>query len=440
MRWLGFYRFVTSMGAPLIRRMMRRRLERGREDPERMEERYGRPSLPRPEGRLLWVHAASVGEAVSVLPLLKALTGRWPGAQVLMTTGTVTSARLMAERLPEGVLHQFVPLDRQKWVRRFFDHWRPDAALWMESELWPNLLAEAKSRGVPMALVNARMSPGSFRNWRRLPGGLKAMLSAFELCLAQDEEQAKRLEALGAPRVRAEGNLKYAADPLPCDQRELATLWERVGRRPLWLAASTHPGEEEQVAEAHVALADEHPGLLTILVPRHAERGDQIVQLLGEFGLYAAQRSKGEAPKSDSDVFLADTMGELGLFYRLSEIAFVGGSLVPHGGQNPLEPARLEAAILHGPHMGNFAQIVRDLDAAEAAFQVADAEQLAQALDLLLREPERRRRMAEAAGRVAGAHADVLERVVNALSPMLERALGAPGGEDGADGRAAGTS
>ena len=341
-----------------------------------------------------------------------------------MTTGTVTSAKLMSQRLPEGVIHQFVPLDHLSWVRRFLDHWRPDAALWVESELWPNLLSEAQERQIPLALVNARMSPGSFKNWRRLPGGLKSLLSAFELCLAQDDAQAERLRTLGAPKVLSVGNLKYAAEALPCDQRELSGLWEKIGRRPLWLAASTHPGEEEQLAEAHGQLREEHPGLLTLLVPRHAERGDAIAKLLGDRGLYVAQRSRGEEPDGETDVFLADTMGELGLFYRLSEIAFVGGSLVPHGGQNPLEPARLEAAILHGPHMQNFAPIVEALDRAGGAKQVADASELAEALHQLLNDSGQRRRMAEAARAVASAQEDVLERVLDALSPLLDRALG----------------
>jgi len=429
MFWLPLYRLTTEIGTPLIRGVVRKRLERGREDPERVAERYGEPSRERPAGKLLWLHGASVGEAMSVLPLIAALKERWPQVTILMTTGTVTSAKLMAERLPEGVIHQFVPLDRLSWVRRFFDHWRPDAALWVESELWPNLLSEAQARRIPLALVNARMSPGSFSNWRRLPGVLKSLLSAFELCLAQDDAQADRLRMLGAPKVLSVGNLKYAAEALPCDQRELSSLWEKIGRRPLWLAASTHPGEEEQLAAAHCLLRDKHPGLLMLLVPRHADRGDAIAKLLGEQGLYVAQRSRGEIPDSETEVFLADTMGELGLFYRLSEIAFVGGSLVPHGGQNPLEPARLDAAILHGPYMQNFEPIILALDEAGGAEQAASPAELADLLDLLLNDSGKRRRMADAARTVASAQAGVLERVLAALSPLLERAL-SPAAED----------
>ena len=424
MFWLPLYRITTEVGEPLIRRLMRRRLERGREDPERIAERYGKASLPRPKGPLLWIHAASVGESVSVLPLIEALRRDRPSLSILMTTGTVTSARLMEKRLPAGVLHQFVPLDRLAWVRGFFDHWSPDAALWVESELWPNLLSEAKHRQVPMALVNARMSQDSFQNWRRLPGGLKSLMSAFSLCLAQDEQQAERLRHLGAPQVSSVGNLKYAADALPCDQSELARLWEMLGRRPLWLAASTHPGEEEKIAQVHLALREDFPGLLTLLVPRHPDRGEEITALLGKLGLYVAQRSRQERPDAESDVYLADTMGELGLFYRLSEIAFMGGSLIPHGGQNPLEPARLEVAILHGPHMTNFAEIVGRLDAAGGAVEVRDSEDLAATLAELLEDPERRRAMARAALTVAEAEAGVLDRVVAALEPLLAQSLG----------------
>ncbi|WP_455373382.1 3-deoxy-D-manno-octulosonic acid transferase [Limibacillus halophilus] len=423
MFWLPLYRMTTEVGGPLIRRLVAKRLARGREDPERVEERFGIASRARPTGRLVWIHAASVGESVSVLPLIDALRKAYPQAAILMTTGTVTSARLMAERLPEGVIHQFVPLDRLSWVRRFLDHWKPDAALWVESELWPNLVSEATDRGISLALVNARMSQDSFRNWRRLPGGLKSLLSAFQICLAQDAEQAGRLSRLGAPQVLSVGNLKYAAPPLPCDQGELARLWEAFGRRPLWLAASTHPGEEEQIADAHLLLRESYPGLLTILVPRHAERGSAISALLGAKGLYVAQRSAGEMPDPESDVYLADTMGELGLFYRLSEIAFMGGSLIPHGGQNPLEPARLEVAILYGPHMTNFAEIVRALEAADAGQQVSEAESLASAVEHLLSDETERRRRASAAHQVAEAQAGVLDRVLGALTPLLDAAL-----------------
>ncbi len=423
MFWLPLYRMTTGLGTPLIRRLMQRRMERGREDPDRVGERFGETSLARPDGKLLWIHAASVGESVSVLPLIGKIRERWPAATVLMTTGTVTSARLMEKRLPRGVLHQYIPLDRRTWVRRFFDHWRPDAALWVESELWPNLLSEARERGVPVALVNARMSQDSFRNWRRLPGGLKSLLRSFDLCLAQDEEQAERLRLLGAPEVRSVGNLKYAAEPLPCDQGQLAALWETVGRRPLWLAASTHPGEEEMIAEAHQALSESHPGLLTMIVPRHAERGDAIVSLLGQQGLYVAQRSRKEQPTAEHDVYLADTMGELGLFYRLSQLVFVGGSLVPHGGQNPLEPARLDCALLFGPHMSNFALISRDLREAGGALEVEDTAGLVAAVDSLLSDSARRDRMAEAARKLAEAQSDVLERSFEALLPLLEPVL-----------------
>lgn len=423
MFWLPLYRMTTELSGPLLRRLVEKRLAHGREEAGRVEERYGVASRERPAGRLVWIHAASIGESVSVLPLVEALRKSYPQAAILMTTGTVTSARLMAQRLPEGVIHQFVPLDRLSWVKRFLDHWRPDAALWVESELWPNLLSEAKQRGISLALINARMSQDSFRNWRRLPGGLKSLLSAFQLCLAQDAEQAERLKRLGAPQVLSVGNLKYAAPPLPCDEAELSRLWEILGRRPLWLAASTHLGEEEQIAEAHLLLRESYPGLLTILVPRHAERGEAITSLLAAKGLYAAQRSAGELPDGESDLYLADTMGELGLFYRLSGIAFMGGSLIPHGGQNPLEPARLEVAILYGPHMTNFAEIVGALEEAGAGQQVADAAGLADAVEQLLSDETERRRRAVAALKVADAQAGVLDRVLAALSPLLDEAL-----------------
>lgn len=410
---LGLYRGLTSLAGPLIRLYLARRLARGKEDPARFGERMGLPGLPRPEGALVWLHAASVGEAVSVLPIVEALQAR-PGIHVLVTTGTVTSAALMAERLPRGAIHQFVPVDRLTWVRRFLDHWRPDLALWTESEFWPNLLTETAARRIPQVLLNGRISERSFKRWRSMPGLIGKLLSGFVLCLGQTEEDAARLAGLGAVRAACLGNLKFAAPPLPADEEALAALRAELAGRPRWLAASTHAGEEALAARIHRSLAV--PGLVTIIVPRHPNRGAEIAAELKAMGLQPSRRSLGQPIRG---LYIADTLGELGLFYRAAPIVLMGKSLVGQGGQNPLEPARLGASVLFGPHMGNFADIARRMVAAGAARQVAGEDALGTALAERLNDS----RLVEAEGKLAldfaSAEDGVLAAVIGAIEPFL---------------------
>jgi len=341
---------------------------------------------------------------------------------VLVTTGTVTSARLLATRLPEGrAWHQYVPVDRPAYVRRFLDHWRPDLALWVESELWPNLVTATQARGIPLLLINGRMSQGSFTRWQRWPGIINPVIGAFDLCLAQDMVQAERLRQLGARRALSVGDLKSAAGPLPVSEPELAKLAAQAAGRPLWLAASTHEGEEAIAAAAHHRLRERWPDLLSIVVPRHPARASSIAAMLRERGLHVARRSAGEAIDAAVEVYLGDTLGELGLFYRLAGIAFVGGSLVPSGGHNPLEAALLDCAVLHGPDMSNCAAIARDLAAAGAALTVRDTDELAASLSRLLADPAERARRAAAGLDVAADNRAVLDAVMERIAPWLER-------------------
>jgi 3-deoxy-D-manno-octulosonic-acid transferase len=407
---------TASLIAPGLRLMLRLRAARGKEVAERLPERFGVDPTPRPAGRLLWLHAASVGETVSILPVLSVLAEQ---AHVLLTTGTVTSATLLASRLPElglqgRVLHRFVPLDVPAWAARFLDHWRPDAAGFVESELWPNLLRACRERDIPAMLVNARMSPRSFAGWSRVPGFARDVLGCLAQVQAQGEADAGRLRRLGAVCVTAPGDLKFAAAPLPVDPGELERLGALLAGRPVWLAASTHPGEDELVFAAHRTLAPAHPRLLTILVPRHPERGARIAALAG--GTPTTRRAAGEAPPSEAGVWIADTLGELGLFYRLASIVFVGRSLLrPGGGQNPLEPARLGCAVAVGPHTGNFIDRAIVLEQAGALARVADAKGLAAWVDAMLRDPARREAMGRAAAEASGRYADLPRRTAEAL-------------------------
>jgi 3-deoxy-D-manno-octulosonic-acid transferase len=422
MSLLQMYRTLTVAAGPLTALYLAQRQRIGKEVAGRIPERRGRASRARPAGRLIWIHAASVGETASVLALVDRLLDERE-VSVLITTGTVTSARLIEDRVDPGgrVIHQFVPLDHPGYVRAFLDHWRPDLALWVESELWPNLIHEARARHIPMLLLNARMSARSFRGWQFLPSVIRPVLGGFDLCLAQDSIHAERLNHLGARRAMCVGDLKSAAAPLPVAAAELERLARQIGDRPIWLAASTHDGEETAAADAHRALQRDVPAILTVIAPRHPSRADSIAAMLHGKGLSVARRSARHDIAGTTDVYLADTLGELGLFYRLSGIAFIGGSLVPMGGHNPYEAARLDCAIFHGPDMSNAAGIARALAGACAAEIVRDAEALAGGVRHLIRDPAERARRAAAAMAVAESSRGVLDAVMEAIAPWLDR-------------------
>jgi 3-deoxy-D-manno-octulosonic-acid transferase len=422
---LRLYAGLLEVGGPLLDRYLARRMRAGREDTQRFGERQGIPSVPRPAGFLIWFHAASVGESMSMLRLLDRLQAERPGISILVTTGTVTSARMVAERLGNRVIHQYIPVDRAAWVTRFLDHWRPDCAVWIESEIWPNLLDGVARRGIPAALVNARMSVKSHRRWSLARRTIAHLLSTFDLCLAQTEMEAVRLGELGARDVRYVGHLKFAADPLPADPAMLASLRTAIGARPLWVLASSHEGEDEIAIAAHQRLIAQYPDLLTVIVPRHTKRGLAIAAMAKPAGLTAALRSAGLPPMPGDGVYVADSMGELGLWYRLTGIACIGGSLVPVGGHNPIEAAQLDCALLYGPHMFSLPGIAAELQAENAALVVEDAETLAAAIGRLLADRPAALAMAAAARAIAERNRNVLDRAFAALDPLIDRARSA---------------
>ena len=414
---LRAYRLFSAAMRPFTPLFLARRLRHGKEHAERLHERRGVSALARPPGPLVWLHAASIGELISVLPLIERIHAR--EVNVLVTSGTVTSGGLAEQRLPRGVIHQFVPIDVPKYVRRFLEHWQPDLALFVESELWPNIMIETSQRGVPMILINGRLSENSFRRWRYAPRSIGALLSRLDLCLARTPADAERLGELGAPHVVTTGDLKLDGPAPPADRAKLAALQSAIGGRPLIAAASTHAGEEAAMVEAHQRLRGNFPGLLTMIVPRHPERGDGVADIARAAGLKARLRSRGELPDAATDIYIADTVGELGLVYRLAPIVFIGGSLIRHGGQNPIEPAKLGAAILHGPHVWNFAEIYAALDQARGAETVADADKLTAGLAAMLAQPEQRGRIADAARATVDGLSGALERTLQSLDPYL---------------------
>ena len=413
---LKIYRTASRAAGPIASMTLKRRLQSGKEDEARLPERRGIPGRARPDGELIWIHGASVGESLSVLPLVERLAQLRPEASFLVTTGTVTSAALMSERLPASAFHQYIPIDHPDFVASFLDHWHPDAAIFVESEFWPNLILTARKHVPYMALINGRISPKSYRDWSSQPNAIRFILASFDFIAGQDQQNADRLHALAGKPVAMFGNMKNAAPPLPADNAVVETFSASIANRPRWLAASTHPGEEEIVIAAHKQLAHDFPDLLTMIAPRHPTRSEEISTLASNAGLCVTKRTNSESISKETNIYIADTLGELGLFYRLSDIAFVGGAITPKGGHNPLEPARLDAAILHGPETFNFAETYRDLKRAGGAALVRNDREMASAVRRLFDDSKTREAMVTAAREAAESNA---EKVLTDITDVL---------------------
>jgi 3-deoxy-D-manno-octulosonic-acid transferase len=412
---LKAWRLLTGLLTPVSRLLLRERAARGKEDWARFNERMGVAGLARPEGRLVWVHGASVGESLSALPLIEKLL---ENASVLVTSGTVTSAAMMGQRLPRGALHQFVPLDTPRAVARFLDHWKPDAGLFIESDLWPNLITGAAARGVKLALVNARISARSAERWGWAKKSVAALLAGFDMVLAQDEEIAARFRKLGAHNVQVVGSLKADAPPLGVDEDALAVMRQAIGKRPVLLAAQTHPGEDETVLPAHDLLRGQFPDLLTILVPRHTERAADLEMLCGSRA--CRRRSTGGQISGQTAVYIADTMGEMGLFYRLAPFCFLGGTLVPLGGHNVLEPAALHCAVLAGPHTSSAPVAYNAILEAQQFGRVTSSADIAREAARLLGNPAAAAAAGDAAARGAATLSGAVARTADALKTLLD--------------------
>lgn len=420
---LGLYSSIMGASTFFLRSLLNKRCKQGKEDPERLSERMGVPAKPRPAGPLIWFHGASVGESQSTLILIDALLKQDPSLNILVTTGTVTSAELMAKRLPRQAFHQYYPLDHPQWVNQFLDHWQPDMAIWMESEIWPNMLKNMKSRNIPAAVVNARLSPQSFKRWRLAAGDIKNLLAVFSICLAQTEDDADAFKALGMQNVIVSDNLKYSATPLPCDTADFEKLKKTVNERPLWLYASTHDGEEDMAARMHKHLLTAIPDLLTIIVPRHPERRHEIAKVCEKYDLNSLLRGDNKnTPTDKTQVYIADTLGELGLFYRLSPVACIGRTFSNDGGggHNPIEAAQLGCAVLHGPRVQNLAQIFTEFDVAGAALPLKNEQDFQNRLQRLLSDPDGLEALQNKAKEFADTKAKVLATVLTNLKPLLE--------------------
>lgn len=413
---LSGYRWVGTAIYPLIWSYLAARAAKGKEDSARRQERYGHASAPRPQGPLVWFHAASVGETTAVIPLIKEVTRR--GISVVLTTGTRTSARVVASRLGTDVIHQYVPLDFKPAVARFLDYWEPDLAIIAESEIWPMTMVELGHRHIPQVLVNGRLSDRTFGRWKKWPWMAEAIFENLALVIAQSELDADRFRTLGALPVMVSGNLKVDTDAPPHDNHTLKHYRQQIRDRKTWAAISTFEGEENAAGIVHRALK-ERTGLLTIIVPRHPERCDAIEAMLKSKGLTVARRTRNDPITPETDIFLGDTIGEMGLYLRLTDVTFVGRSLFGEGGQNPLEPAMLGCAILSGGNVQNFRDTYQTLAKNGSAKIIRDVEMLAKGVNYLLVNDEVRRKMIDAGLETVHEMRGALSATIRGLEPYI---------------------
>lgn len=418
---IRIYNTLIRILYPLvISRYIKKRKVNGKEDLKRFHERVGRPIIKRPEGKLIWFHGASVGESISMLPLIHKLLETYPEASVMVTTGTLTSAELMAKRLPERAFHQYIPIDHPTFTTRFIKHWRPDLVLWFESDLWPSMLSGIKRKNIPLILVNGRISNKSFKRWQQFDYVSKELLGCFSFCLGQSEEDAYRLRILGAKESACLGNLKYAGLPLPIDTQKRDEIKNQIGTRTIWLASATHNDEEFKLARLHKNLKSKFPDLLTLIAPRHPQRGEEIkAQINKELGLNVSLRSADEKITPQTDIYIANTIGELGMWYELSSIVFIGGSLIPHGGQNFIEPSRMRDAVIVGPHMHNFTEAMNRAKKADAVIQVNDVIELEEMIEQLLSNKELLEAKRSLAYNWATAEGKVLDGIIEKIKGYI---------------------
>jgi 3-deoxy-D-manno-octulosonic-acid transferase len=419
--FLYVYLLLSDTLSGVANQKLKARLKAGKEDPNRINERRGQSPNIRPEGEVIWFHAASVGESIALLGLIENIVEERPLTNILITTGTTASANLINTRLPKKTIHQYVPLDVGKFVCNFLDHWRPNLAVFTESELWPCLIATAHARKVPLILINARISRKSFSKWKWLKGLVSSILSKFDIILCQDENTAKFIRKLSKSKIdpKVVGSLKESAPPLPFSEEDRSVISNQIGSRPIWLAASTHEREELMMAKAHEYARRFSRRLLLIIVPRHPNRGKKICSDLRNLGWQVSLRSGGEKINNYTEIYIADTFGEMGLWYRISSISFLGGSMTEVGGHNPFEPATLGSAILHGPHVWSAAEAYEELGKVKASLQVKNPEELSQAIVDLL-NPDTNASMAKSAWDLSSKEAEASSQALNEIFKILD--------------------
>ncbi|MBI1300381.1 MAG: 3-deoxy-D-manno-octulosonic acid transferase [Alphaproteobacteria bacterium] len=416
------YKILISVLGPFLPLLLKYRCLKNKEDPDRVHEKKGIPSKPRPAGRLIWIHAASVGESQSALILITHILEQKPETHILVTTGTKTSAELMDKRLPSNAFHQYYPLDHPAYIQKFLDHWKPDAALWMESELWPNMLDALRKREIKSVLVNARLSEKSFKRWKKNKTFAKNILSTFYKILCQTEKEKSHFDYFLPRKAIAAGNIKFSALPLTYDEQELLKLQNLLQDQPFWIYASTHNGEEELACEIHQEIVRTIPDLLTIIIPRHPDRAESIKKSIERYNLDVTFRTNTLfLPRLQDDIYIADTLGELGLFYKLSPVVCIGRSFSKDGGggHNPIEAAQLNCAILTGPNVQNLQEIYDGMVEEKVIQQVETKEEFIEKLIHLLKNPTVQAYWQYRALDYVKKRRNVIEKIIKEIEPLI---------------------
>lgn len=421
---LKTYRAATTLLSPVTPLIVRYREGQGKEIADRKNERFGLSKRARPDGPLVWIHAASVGETNAILPLIKAMRTSRPDLKFLLTTVTVTSAEIAARGIGEHAIHQFIPLDTPHFAQRFLKHWLPELAIFTESEIWPNLIIETEQAAIPLVLVNGRMSDRSYRRWRKRIHIAAPLFGRFNIILAQNNRLARFFSQLGGKNVVAVGNLKNDAPPPPVNASALEDLTSNLGDRPFYVCASTHEGEEEVILTAHQKIARRIPNVCTIIAPRHPERGVAVSEICKAFGLSFKLRSLGEPPTADTDVYIADTIGELGTLFKAAPIAYIGGSLIKHGGQNPIEAVKHDAAIVVGPSQENFLDTYQALQSYQALKVVTSADSMAEQICDLFGNPVELQKLQQQGHKAVNASGGAIAQTLEAIMPLLPKRVG----------------
>lgn len=415
-----FYRILSILLYPFLELFLFYRVSKKKEDKNRLNERLGNPQFARPEGRIIWLHAVSVGEANSALILVEELLKKFPQISILFTTTTLTSAAIIVEKCAkyEGrVIHQFLPIDSYFVVQNFLHYWQPKVAIFMESEIWPNLIYEARKAGILSFLVNARMSQKSVKNWKIAKMLRFDIFNYFAAIFAQTLDDKNRIQQLTNQEVLTYGNLKAQAQNLVVDLDKLQILKEQIGARKIFVAASTHKGEEQIILSAFDEIKKEFSDLFLVLILRHPNRAQEVKELLQGRGI--AQRSLAQEVSAQTEIYLVDTLGELGIFYSLNNFAFIGGSLLEIGGHNPFEAIKLNCAVISGKHVFNFKEIYANLEKADACVMVEN-EELAKVVAQFLRDENLASRLNKNAAEIIKIESNIAAKIIEKIDAFVQ--------------------
>jgi 3-deoxy-D-manno-octulosonic-acid transferase len=374
---LRSYLMLRPVLQPVMRAVVTRRVARGKDDPARAQEKLGQAGVMRPEGTVIWLHAVGLGEVLALRPLLRVMGTLLPEAHFLVTSTAHSSAQVLGANLPPRVIHQFLPLDGPRFVAGFLDHWQPDLSIWSEQDLWPGAIVETARRGIPLAYINARITQAGFERRHKLRAGFKDLMQMFAVVAAQEQTSAEFLQRLGATDPQVMPSLKPAAAPLNVDTATLAQMRDTLADRRTWVAASSHAPDEAVAIAAHKEVLKSDPDAVLIIAPRAPDRGAAICKALAEADVRCAQRSLGQPLELRHQVYVADTLGELGLWYRVAQVALIGGSFGDTEGHNPWEAIVVGCRVMCGPNTSNFARDYLKLEAEGLAHRISGEAQAA---------------------------------------------------------------